>query len=185
MDLSVSTALLLTISCCLGNTEARRYNYILTVPNGGAWGNGGSSEFCPEGYTNGFSLKVVPPQEKGDDTALNGIRLYCDKGNTIESTVGPWGEWTATQFCNSGYLVSFSMRVEGPQGEGDDSAANNIQFACSDGQGMMGEGLSWGDFGPWSLRCPLTGICGIQTKVQARQSEDDDTALNDVRFYCC
>ncbi|XP_032075041.1 vitelline membrane outer layer protein 1-like [Thamnophis elegans] len=186
MDLSASTVLLLTISCCLGNTEVKSHNYILTVPNGGPWGNWGPSEFCQGGYAIGFALKVEPRQGKGDDTALNGIRLYCDKGNPITSTVGPWGKWTIIQLCKSGHhLVSFSLRVEGPQGNGDDTAANDIQFTCSDCQGIVGYGLLWGDFGPWSHRCPSTGICGIQTKVEKEQGGGDDTALNDVRFYCC
>ncbi|XP_070605827.1 vitelline membrane outer layer protein 1-like [Erythrolamprus reginae] len=185
MDLSVSTALLLTIFCCLGNTEARNYKYVLSVPNGGPWGTWGPLEFCPEGYVHGFSLRVEGNQGSGDDTALNGIRLHCTKGKTIESTVGPWGIWTATQFCQSGYLVSFSLRVELPQGDGDETAANNIQFTCSNGQALVGHGKDWGYFGPWTSRCPSTGICGIRTKVEERQINGDDTTLNDVVFYCC
>ncbi|XP_060542143.1 vitelline membrane outer layer protein 1-like isoform X2 [Pantherophis guttatus] len=88
MDLSVSTILLLTISCCLWNTEARVYRYVLTVPNGNAWGHWGLREFCSRGYAHGFSLKVEAAQGNKDDTALNGICLYCSDGRTIESTVG-------------------------------------------------------------------------------------------------
>ncbi|XP_070605817.1 vitelline membrane outer layer protein 1-like [Erythrolamprus reginae] len=188
MDLSVSTTLLLTIFFCLGNIENRAFRSVIYVENGGAWGSWGRYDFCFKGFANGFSLKVEAVQGSDDDTALNGIRLHCSKGLSIQSAVGPWGKWTKSKYCRSTYyLVSFSLRVEPAQGSGDDTAANNIEFTCSDGEVLRGNGLNWGKFGKFSSRCPSRskGICGIQTKVEEEQGSGDDTALNDVHFFCC
>ncbi|XP_056425630.1 vitelline membrane outer layer protein 1 homolog [Hyla sarda] len=126
----------------------------------------------------------------GDDTALNSIKLYCssyrsrDVGDTITSTTGGWGDWTYVSWCPSGNLISFALKVEPPQGKGDDTAANNIMMQCSDHTILGGNGGPWGNYGSWSGICP-GGICGIQTRVEGSQGKGDDTALNDVRFECC
>ncbi|XP_063070703.1 vitelline membrane outer layer protein 1-like [Engraulis encrasicolus] len=170
-------------------------NKDLTVSNGGTWGDWGTMVMCPKDYRAfGFSLKVEESQGIGDDTALNGIRLICrhvdnfDDQTTITSSTAEWGTWTKSLDCGSkGYLKSFSLRVEHPLVETDDTAANNIKFRCTNsGVGeLTGYGMTWGSWSmTYSSNC-AKGICGLQTRVEAPQGWDDDTALNDVRFRCC
>nr|DBA29825.1 TPA: hypothetical protein GDO54_005883 [Pyxicephalus adspersus] len=135
-----------------------------------------------------YTFKVEPPVG-GDDTALNGIKLYCAEPfsevikDAITSAKGPWGDWTKVYWCPAGELVSFSLKVEPPT-DGDDTAANNIMFQCSDLKIFKGDGGTWGNFGTWSKIC-CSGICGIKTRVEKSQGKGDDTALNDVQLYCC
>ncbi|XP_056113727.1 vitelline membrane outer layer protein 1-like [Rhinichthys klamathensis goyatoka] len=170
----------------------RSYRSVLKVSNGGPWGSWGVISMCPSGtYADAFSLKVESANYfGGDDTALNGIRLYCvdrpgaNEYTVITSDVGGWGEWRDKQSCSSGFLNTFWLRVESPRGSGDDTAANNIDFKCSGW--VTGDGLVWGEYGDWSPTCEGKGICGLQTRVEESQgSEGDDTALNDVIMFCC
>uniref|UniRef100_A0A8C5PBE1 Vitelline membrane outer layer protein 1 homolog n=1 Tax=Leptobrachium leishanense TaxID=445787 RepID=A0A8C5PBE1_9ANUR len=163
---------------------------VIDVPNVGPWGAWGNIQMCPQDYVaTGFALKIQENQGYGDDTAVNGIRLYCCplNGNapqtSITSSEGPWGIWTAPIFCSNGYLVSFSRTVEPPQGSGDETTVNNFKFNCSSGQELEGVGLPWGSYRPQSASCPL-GICGIRTKVEEDQRSGDDTTLKDAKFYC-
>ncbi|KAI4887794.1 hypothetical protein NFI96_024752 [Prochilodus magdalenae] len=98
-----------------------------------------------------------------------------------------WGIWTSIEWCEFGMLTSFQLQVEPHQGRiRDDTAANNIKFRCSqDTEELIGNGTSWGEWGDWSESCEGKAICGIQTKVEEPQGLGDDTALNDVRFFCC
>ncbi|KAK9954916.1 hypothetical protein ABG768_014830 [Culter alburnus] len=173
----------------------RSYKSVLFVSNGMSWGSWGVQDMCPSGmYAAGFSLRVEEPSHvMYDDTSLNGIRLHCvypSEGSyelyaTIESDVGHWGQWTDIKWCPSGFLKAFQLRVESAQGNGDDTAANNIRFSCSDGVVLTGDGTGWGDWGDWSSACGGRGICGIKTRVESPQGSGDDTALNDAQMYCC
>ncbi|XP_016848149.2 vitelline membrane outer layer protein 1 [Anolis carolinensis] len=188
MDLRVST-LFVMLTFCFWYGDARKYYKILTVTNGGQWGEWAKPSFCAEGYVKGFALKVEPYQGSlawNDDTGLNGIRLYCDDDKKITSKVGEWGSWTKAVYCPKGHLTSFSLQVEPSRGAViDDSAANNVRFGCTEGAVLTGEAHNWGDFGAWSESCSSGAICGLQTRVELPQGNGDDTALNDVKFFCC
>ncbi|XP_077783166.1 vitelline membrane outer layer protein 1-like [Podarcis muralis] len=185
MDLSTSAVVFLFLTYHLCEAGDRNYKSILIVPNGGQWGEWGKVESCPKGHAYGFSLKAEGKRGiTGDDTSLNGIRLHCSSGGVVESTVGPWGEWKEVKKCPKGYLVAFTLKVEAPQLLGDNTAANNIQFKCGDGTVLEGESTDFGTYGDWSKNCTAGAICGIQTKVKD-QARGDNTALNDVKFFCC
>ncbi|OCT90772.1 vitelline membrane outer layer protein 1 homolog [Xenopus laevis] len=180
---AISIALLIKADQTIGKT--------IYVSNGGQQGEWGKPERCLAGtVAKGLSLKVEQPQGIGDDTSLNGIRLHCVRcrfphdENMITSDFGLWGTWGPTKWCPYGFLSTFSLRVEGFQGQLDETAANNIKFKCSDNSTLEGDGLSWGMYGALSESC-LYGICGITTKVVKPQGFGDDTALNDVHFSCC
>ncbi|NXK57145.1 VMO1 protein, partial [Chauna torquata] len=98
-----------------------------------------------------------------------------------------WGEWLPPKACGrSARLISFRLRVEAPRGLRDDTAANSVDFACSDGTVLHGQGGTRGAWGNWSSSCPPgQGICGMQTLVEAPQRSRDDTGLNSAIFFCC
>ncbi|KAM9723741.1 vitelline membrane outer layer protein 1 homolog, partial [Menidia menidia] len=176
-----------------GAFNSRQHRSLLTVTNGGEFGDWTWPEKCPNGsYAVGFSVRVEALQYGGDDTALNGIRLVCGREGDrshlyyVESHTGYFGEWSHPQYCPSGVLTSFQLRVEPPRGIlGDDTSVNSVKFRCSSNPVLEAPGLGFGAWGHWSQDCAGGGICGIETKMEEYQYALDDSSLNDVRFHCC
>uniref|UniRef100_A0A8C1V5U3 Vitelline membrane outer layer 1 homolog a n=1 Tax=Cyprinus carpio TaxID=7962 RepID=A0A8C1V5U3_CYPCA len=167
------------------------FRSVLTVPNGMKWG---SWEDC---HVFLFFFKVDEPSYGfwADNKGLTGIRLHCIslsnvlKGSfedytSVQSEAGSWGWWTDIKWCPCEFLTAFQLRVESSQLFGDDTAANNIMFRCTQ-EYLYGDGTLWGKWGDWSQMCRGTGICGIKTRIEEPQGSGDDTALNDVRMFCC
>ncbi|XP_053861787.1 vitelline membrane outer layer protein 1-like [Malaclemys terrapin pileata] len=195
MQLGALLCLLLAPGAMLGGQAkvppSRPYNQVIVVPNGAPWGTWGPVEMCPEGsYANGFALKVHPYQGDApgeDDTGLNGIRLHCSNGATVQSSVGAWGRWQGARYCPQGYLRAVSLGVHPQQDAGDDVAATGLRVACSDRELLAGDAGDTGDQeGSWSHPCLSGSVCGLQTRVEEPGSKrGDNTALNDARFFCC
>jgi hypothetical protein len=96
-----------------------------------------------------------------------------------------WGEWGKEFMCPNGTRITqCQLCVEPDQGDGDDTAANNLNCKCSNGETLFGDGTNWGSWNGWTTTCDK-GICALQTRVEKPQENGDDTALNDVIFTCC
>lgn len=185
----------------------------INSPGGGFWGNWADSEsYCPsETYGYAFRLKVELPRggDLADDTALNAIQLRCrsqeeNEGQVIQSDPGPWGTWGHWAQCPPRmFLFAYRLKVEpdqGPDVDGgnDDTAANDIESYCRRHQSAQvptkSNALRADNGGRWGVynsiaSCPnQTSICGFMTRLEPPLGEgdnNDDTALNDVRFHCC
>lgn len=172
------------------------------APGGGGWGNWGAEEFCPAGsYAAGMAVKYEQPQGRGDDSAANALQLICRRAQDwsivtgrITSKSERWGNWSADFNCpENTFLFAYQMRVEGPSRDRgfDDTAANGFIMDCRQlsSSSVVPEGrLEFpGDWGDWKDRavCPeARAIVSIQTRVEDYRRDQDDTALNDVRFSC-
>jgi len=163
----------------------------------GRWGEWGRTEYCGgaayKGYAVNFELRIESNQGGGsggahDDTALNSICLNCNTGETICSKEGSWGGWYSADGCNKGFTEA-QLQWEADQGDGDDSAANDLKLKCSNGDwlGVYGPGPGWGT---WTTKKCQEGqvICGLRTKVDPwddQSGHKDDTSLNGVELKCC
>jgi len=157
--------------------------------------------YCPFGtFATGFQIKLEDHQGSGDDTAMNGLWLIC-KGvagtieHVVQSGMGNWGKPVEPpQKCPTGeFLFSYELREEVHRGPNhDDTSANGLRFGCrpygSSQEIPSGNPISqpgfWGDWRPISKCSGKNLIVGVETLIEPAKSDNDDTAMNDVRFFC-
>lgn len=184
-------------------SSQRNVTETLDVTNGASWGKWWEAEYCPTGtYAHKFRLLVENDCGLCDDTGLNGIEMECyaEGGGgfygTITSGQGQWGGYRDSHEClvvgeYTFFITRFSLRVEGDQGIGDDTAAGNLRVECREKSGdstylLEGDGTGWGGWGGWSSECPQgSAVCGMETRVEPPQGTGDDTAFNNMRLLCC
>ncbi len=184
------------VVCCTAKAATAGRHFLPEGEStGGRWGQWYDLKLCnPGAFAYGFKLRVEEPAGGGDDTALNGVRLACrGPGGADAHEIraksygeGHWGQWGSYATCAAGeYLVGFDIRVEDPRGDGDDTAANDLQFRCSNGRVLLASnGGKWGAWRPGQY-CRNGYVCGFRTRVEAPRGDGDDTALNDVAVVCC
>lgn len=72
----------ISIALLISSTSLQaRQDVLHVIGDDGKWGKWGSWQYCPAGsFAIGYSMKVEDHQgkkSKEDDTAVNGIKLYC------------------------------------------------------------------------------------------------------------
>ncbi|CAF0709224.1 unnamed protein product [Brachionus calyciflorus] len=84
-----------------------------------------------------------------------------------------------------GKFVGFSFKAE-PRVTGDDTAGNMISMYCESGDWVWYDLQYFGkDLKETVKNCPEgEAICGIRTQIEPKIN-GDNTALNNVDFYCC
>ena len=84
-------------------------------------------------------------------------------------------------FIHFSFSISFSKT---------DAAVANMNFRCSHGGQHLGPWhlqsvTDWGSWDAWRHCDAHQAVCGIQTRVEMNQHDNDDTGLNGVSLLCC
>ncbi|XP_063996811.1 vitelline membrane outer layer protein 1-like [Pogoniulus pusillus] len=99
---------------------------------------------------------------------------------------GPWGSWGHQQFCPSGYVKGFALKVDAYQGFWlfyDDTALNGIRLICGDGTVIESSVGRWGNWTKAQF-CSSSKLVSFSLRVEKRRYLLDDTMANNVRFAC-
>eukprot|EP01084_Bolivina_argentea_P206064 351901_1 len=153
-------------------------------------------QYCNElQYANSFDFKSQASQgDIGDDTAGNGIRLYCHSptNNTLSSfetsSQKQWGTWETVGSCPTGeWFIGFKTRIQSEVNISDDTSLNCLRMKCSDGTILAPQNcLKNGEWAASFTECPIgTYICGFQEDYRNAGIDEDETALNGAKFRCC
>ncbi|CAL8129055.1 unnamed protein product [Orchesella dallaii] len=101
-----------------------------------------------------------------------------------------WGNWGRFQRCPFGsYAQGFQLKTEPYQGLfTDDTALNSVKLFCGDPYRPDTAVLTstegpWGEWGS-VFSCYPGFLNGFQLRVEEYQGSGDDTATNNVRFFC-
>jgi hypothetical protein len=156
-----------------------------------------SQVYCPdEYYAIGFKHRTDFTPFGSDATALNSLMLKCFNSETasiiyIQSYEGLWGDWSDWINCendyfmrgyNLGYYTTYKPEV----------GAIAMKSKCLNGLEItptqyydMKKSFSW-DWRGFVSCSHGSAICGLNIRyVDAQGALIDDSAMEDVEFYCC
>jgi hypothetical protein len=156
-------------------------------------------DWCPvDSFPYAANVRSESAQGSGDDTAINGLSLHCYNRFTaafteyITGRQGDYGTWHSTgttyPYHVNNPIKGGGMKIESPQGSGDDTAANSIKISDLEGGSPthLSSATGWGTWNTLSsFNCPgSTVACGIKAREEFAD-DDDNTAINGVEFACC
>ncbi|XP_066475666.1 vitelline membrane outer layer protein 1-like [Tiliqua scincoides] len=110
-------------------------------------------------------------------------RLYTSV-LTVPNGAG-WGRWGPVQFYFGFYHRSKALVKGVAPYMSAFTLPPTFVAAANDLDVYYAIANSKGSFGQISHSCTIGYICGIQTRVQSPQYIKDDTAINDVKMFCC
>merc|ERR1712165_595997 len=100
----------------------------------GKWGSWKGMVMCPRGrYIAGAAVRYEDPVGAGDDTALNGLAIWCVSkdfkyGDVKVVHYGWWGSWKPWAYRQKKFVTGAEVRFEDHQGGGDDTAMNGLKM---------------------------------------------------------
>lgn len=102
------------------------------TPHRGYWGNW-SYRWCPpRTHMTHFKLKHELERTPADNTTANAVSFWCSNGMEIrarnEGVWGTWSSWTGYDISTNRAICGLSQRMSSMQGQGDDTALNNIEI---------------------------------------------------------
>jgi len=100
-----------------------------------------------------------------------------------------WGVWGYEESCPFGrFAQGFQLKTEPIRFTEDDTALNGIRLVCGDPTRPDTAIISStvGEFGEWGrvYSCYPGRLTGFQLRVESPVITGDDTATNNVRFFC-
>lgn len=118
-------------------------------------------------------------------TSFNAQKVERWLQSTRYTNFGDWGE---EQLCPpDSWVSSMNLKIEGVQGQGDDTALNSIQLTCTNFNGDETATISSLE-GPWGEqrgRKFCDGYAtGFQLKSESNQGSGDDTGAVNLKLSC-
>ncbi|KAG2452153.1 hypothetical protein HYH02_003185 [Chlamydomonas schloesseri] len=164
----------------------------------GYWGEWSSWGYCyvdaGAGSVRGIPVKGLRVRMDAhkpapyDNTQLNAVELACSDGSRVLPASGLAGIWSDFATCSAGaYVTAARMRVADPASDGgDNSAANAVEFRCSDGAVLSPDQGYEGSWRDW-VACPSDAfVCGVRLRIQPDQGDSgDNSAMNGMQLSCC
>jgi len=146
------------IYCSLTNWNRQNMQQIWR----GSWGYWRGVKMCSYGkYIGAASVRFEDQQGSEDDTALNGLKIYCvdenwSDGEVVMVHAGFWGSWKPWGYKWNKLVKGARVKSEDSQGDGDDTAMNGIQF---------------------NVEKPNYSISRQSSSVEEDEDEDEDASL--------
>lgn len=107
----------------------------------GPFGSWKSWKYCNDGAgfakgsvsVIGFNFNSERDYGSGDDTAGNDVRMICNNTQLLDGGGTDWGDWAFESYrtCPAyTYFCGLQAKVQGFQGDGDDTGLNKLRFLC-------------------------------------------------------